>query len=191
MGKWGKIGVLAAMATLALLTAAGLMWIGRSTPHVAEDYEDCAEQAQSSAGSSTEYSKLITHCGERFAGRRKPGGGYTYFDFMQNRSFDIAGPNPTEDERKQIDRSYMEFLGTQHEDALLSDLAKAHADQEQPSLDRGNPGPPLVLTPKIPLPVKRPPIERARACEDGSLSCSWAKLSATVRNAFASTKTNR
>ena len=48
-----------------------------------------------------------------------------------------------------------------------------------------------VGTPKIPLPVKRPAIERAAACEDGSLSCSWAKLTAAVKNAFASTKANR
>jgi hypothetical protein len=107
---------------------------------------------------------------------------------MQNRSFDIAGPNPTEDERKQIDRSYMEFLGLQRREILSSDLAKAQADQEQATLERGrqDAGAPLVLMPKIPLPVKRPPIERSKACEDGSLSCSWEKLSTAIRNAFAS-----
>jgi hypothetical protein len=179
-----------AVASLALLVGASAAWIGYriSGPHIAKDYEDCAEEAQANVVSSAEYSKLITRCGERFAGRRKAGGGYTYFDFMQNRSFDIAGPNPTEDERRQIDRSYMEFLGSQRREILSSDSAKARANQEQATLERGrqDAGAPLVLTPKIPLPVKRPPIERLKACEDGSLSCGWEKLSTAIRNAFAS-----
>jgi hypothetical protein len=33
---------------------------------------------------------------------------------------------------------------------------------------------------------KRPPVERPQSCEDGSLSCTWTKLSVAVRNAFAS-----
>ena len=176
-----------AMASLGLLVGA-TAWIryGNSGPHVAKDYEDCAEEAQANAASRAD-SNLIIHCGERFAGRRKVGGGYTYFDFMQNRSFDIAGPNPTEDERKQIDRFYMEFLGSKRREMLLSDLAKAQANQEQTTsgLGRQDIGAPLVLTPKIPLPAKRPPIQRAKDCEDGSLACSWAKLSAVVKNAFA------
>jgi hypothetical protein len=183
------------MAGLALFVGA-TVWIsyGSCSPHIAKDYEDCAEQAQANAASRADYSRLITRCGERFAGRRKLGGGYTYFDFMQNRSFDIAGPNPTEDERKQIDRFYMEFLGSERREMLLSDLAKAQADQEQTTseLGRQDIGAPLALTPKIPLPAKRPPIKLPKACEDGSLSCSWAKLSAAVSNAFAfSAGTNR
>jgi hypothetical protein len=173
-----------AVAVLILL-AAGALW--RSwQPNDTKDYEDCAEEAQSKASSKVEYSKLISRCSERFAGRRKAGGGYTYFDFMQNRSFDIAGPNPTEGERRQIDRAYMEFLGTQRKEMLSSVLARALADQEQASLAHRDIGPPLVLAPKIPLPSKRPPAERSKSCEDGSLSCTWAKLSAVVRNAFAS-----
>lgn len=181
--RWATL----AMACLALLAAA-FVWIGGSAPHVAQDYEDCTEEAQAKATSSAEYSRLITHCGERFAGRRKAAGGYAYFDFMQNRSFDIAGPNPNEAERKKIDHSYMEFLGAQRREMLLSDLAKAQANQEQAGLDRvqQGAGPPLALTPKIPLPLKRPAVERAKVCGDGSLSCSWAKLSAAVRSAFAS-----
>ena len=180
---WG----LAIAAVLALLIVATVLLGYRSSePLAAKDYEECAEEAQANTSSNIEYSKLITHCGERFAGRRKAGGGYTYFDFMQNRTFDIAGPNPTEDERKQIDRSYMEFLGAQRREMLLSDLAKAN--QEQAALDpaRQNAGTPLAITPKIPLPAKRPVVERSKICEDGSLSCGWAKLSTAVRNAFAS-----
>jgi hypothetical protein len=190
----GSAGWGLAIAGLALLaTAAAWVMYGTFGPRAAKDYEDCAGEAQATAASSADYSKLITHCGERFAGRRKVGGGYTYFDFMQNRSFDIAGPNPTEDERQRIDRAYIKFLGAQRREMLLSDLANVQANQEQADLNRlhQNAGAPLALTPKIPLPVKRPPIERARACEDGSLSCSWAKLSAAVRSAFASAGANR
>src|SRR5262249_53755819 len=97
------------------------------------------------------------------------------------------------DERKQIDLSYMEFLRAQRQEILSSDLAKTKADREQADLDAAqqNVGPPLVLSPKVPLPVKRPVVERPKLCDAGSLSCGWAKLSAAVRSAFASSNTNR
>ena len=178
-----------AIASLALLAGVSA-WIayGSSGPRVTQDYEECADEAKINASSGPEYSKLIIHCGERFAGRRKAGGGYAYFDFMQNKTFDIAGPNPTESEREQIDRSYMEFLATTRRETILSELMKAQAELEEAGIDRSrqNAGAPLALTPKIPLPAKRPVVERSRTCEDGSLSCGWAKLSTAVRNAFAS-----
>jgi hypothetical protein len=182
--EWGT-----AAAVFALL-AVPAMWFGYggSEPHVAKDYEECAENARTNVSSNIEYTNLITRCNERFEGRRKAGGRYSYFDFMQDRTFDIAGPNPTEEERKRIDNSYMEFLGTQRREMFLSDLAKAQANTEQTALERGrkNAGAPLDLTPRIPLPAKRPLIERAKSCGEGSLSCSWAKLTAAVKDAFAS-----
>jgi hypothetical protein len=182
--EWGI-----AAAVFALL-AVPPVWIGYggSEPHVAKDYEECAENAQTNASSNIEHNKLITRCSERFAGRRKASGGYAYFDFMQDKTFDIAGPNPTDDESKQIDRSYMEYLGVQRREMFLSDLAKAQANTDQTALERGrkDAGAPLDLTPRIPLPTKRPVFERAKFCGDGSLSCSWAKLTAAVKNAFAS-----
>jgi hypothetical protein len=183
-----------AIVSLALLAGASA-WIGfgSSVPSVARDYEECADEAKTTASSNSEYSKLMTHCGERFAGRRKSGGGYTYFDFMQNRTFDIAGPNPTDSERKLIDHTYMEFLGATRRETILSELMKAQANAEQTGLDRSrqNGGAPLALTPKIPFPAKRPAVESGKSCEDGSLSCSWSKLSSAVRNAFASAPSTR
>jgi hypothetical protein len=177
MFQLGKVAVwgLALVAAVAGISLSMVLFDYRNT---VKDYEECAEEAKANASSSIEYNKLIAHCGEIFAGRRKPGGGYTYFDFMQNRIFNIAGPNPTEIERKEIDRAYMEFLGRKARELFLSDLAKAQANQEQLAIDRArqNAGPPLALTPKIPLPVKRPPVERSGSCEDGSLSCRWKKL---------------
>lgn len=188
--RWGV-----AIAVLALFAAAAA-WFGHgsSGSRVAKDYEDCASEAKANSTSNVEYTRSVTLCSERFAGRRKPGGGYSYFDFMQNRSFDIAGPNPTEGERKKIDRSYMDFLGAQRREMLLSDLAKAQASAEQAALGRSRQDAeaPLALAPKIPLPVRRPPVERSKSsCDDGSLSCSWAKLSAVVKNAFASSGATR
>jgi hypothetical protein len=183
-----------AIASLALLAGVcAWMGYGSAVPIVAMDYEACADGARINASSNIEYSKLVTHCRERFAGRRKSGGGYAYFDFMQNKTFDIAGPNPTESERNQIDRSYMEFLGTTRRETILSELMKAQADVEQAGFDRSqhNAGSPLSLTPKIPVPTKRPVVDRSKPCEDGSLSCGWAKLSATVRSAFASSNEAR
>jgi hypothetical protein len=190
MYRLGKsAGWALAIASVALLTGTAA-WVGYGTsgPHVAKDYEECADDAKIAAPSEAEYSKLIMHCGERFAGRRKAGGGYAYFDFMQNKTFDIAGPNPSTDERKQIDGAYLEFLGAQRREMLSLDLAKQRADREQAALEAvpQDFGPPLVLTPKVPLPVKRPVVERSKSCEEGSLSCGWAKLSAAVRKAFAS-----
>ncbi len=180
-----------ALAVVAVL-AGTFYWIGFPSSHtVPRDYEECANEAKANI-STAEYSRQIEDCSARFAGRRKLGGGYTYFDFMQNRSFDIAGPNPTADERKQIDLSYMEFLRAQRQEILSSDFAKAKADREQAALEaEKNIGPPLALTPKVPLPVRRPAVERSKICDDGSLSCGWAKLSAAVRSAFASSNTTR
>jgi hypothetical protein len=190
MHRLGESAVWAlAMASLALLAGAcAWMGYGSAVPIVAMDYEACADEARTNVSSNVEYSKLVTHCGERFAGRRKSGGGYTYFDFMQNKTFDIAGPNPTESERKQIDHAYMEFLGTARRETILSEPMKAQANLEQAGIDRSrqNAGPPLSLTRRIPVPAKRSIVDRSKPCEDGSLSCGWAKLSATVRSAFAS-----
>ncbi len=185
-----RTGLILTMAALLALLAAAVLLVNYrlSGRQVANDFEECQEKAETSS-SEAERSANINQCGQRFAGRRKAGGGYAYYDFMQNRTFDIAGPNPNEEERKQIDRSYVEFLGTQRQEMLSSELAKRQSDQEQATLEQSRQAavdPPPAVTEKIPLPVKRPPVERSRACEDGSLSCGWAKLSAAVKNAFAS-----
>jgi hypothetical protein len=190
-----------AAVVLALLAFAG-WWLGvrGPSPGLARDFEECVEQVEAKPLSSDERGALMTRCYARFAGRRKPGGGYTYYDFMQDRSFDIAGPNPTAEERKQIDREYMAFLDAQRRAAVSAELAKRRSEQLQADLERASQpvGPPAAVMPRtsppamesrnlIPLPEKRP-VDRPKStpCEDGSLSCSWARLSAAVKNAFAS-----
>jgi hypothetical protein len=175
-----------AWALLALV----VLWLGfrESELQLASDFEECVEQVQAKRPSNEERVALMTDCNVRFAGRRKAGGGYSYFDFMQGRTFDIAGPNPTAEEHKQIDRAYMAFLDAQRREAILAELAKRQNERLRADVENmGQPvGPPIELTPKNPA-TKRP-IDRSKStrCEDGPLTCSWVKFSAAVKNAFAS-----
>jgi hypothetical protein len=178
-----------ALALLALV----VLWLGirGSLPRSAQDFEECVEQVQAKAPSNDGRGALTTECSARFAGRRKAGGGYTYYDFMQDRNFDIAGPNPTAEERKEIDRAYMGFLDAQRREAVSAELAKRQNEQLRADLESARQpiGRPMVLTPtnSTPTATKRP-VDRSKStrCEEGSLSCSWAKFSAVVKNAFAS-----
>ena len=186
---------LIAFATLIAITLAAAAFFPRgSSLEAARNYEECVEAImanQSSPASGDEHSAAMTGCNARFAGRRKPGGRYSYYDFMQGRSFDIAGPNPTAEERKQIDREYIQFLDAQRREAASAELAKKQDEQLRADLDsaRQPAGPPLVLMPKNPFaPVVKRPADRPKSarCEDNSLACGWLKLSAVVRDAFAS-----
>ena len=176
-----------------VLLALAVLWLGfrESGSQSARDFEECVERVQAKRPSNDERVALLTDCNVGFAGRRKAGGGYTYFDFMQDRNFDIAGPNPTAEERKEIDRAYMGFLDVQRREAVSAELAKRQNEQLRADMEsaRQPVGPPMVLRPTSspPTAVKRPTDRSKLArCEDGSLSCTWSKFSAVVRNAFAS-----
>jgi hypothetical protein len=179
-----------ALVSLALVVAVWLSFRG-SALESARDFEECVEALQAGL-SSDERSSSMTGCNARFAGRRKPGGGYSYYDFMQGRSFDIAGANPTAEERDYIDREYIEFLDAQRRETISEELAKRQNEQLQADLEGAHQavGPPLVLTPKNPPlpPAGKRPADRPKStrCEDNSLACGWSKLSAVVKDAFAS-----
>ena len=93
------------------------------------DFEACADLAEK-APTKEEKKAALTRCNAKFAGRRKPGGGYTYYDFMQNRSFDIAGPNPTPAEQKYIDEQYTLFLDRERRNAIVQELAAKQQQME-------------------------------------------------------------
>ncbi len=78
-----------------------------------KDYEECAERAARDAKSKDALGILISVCRSNFGGRRKTGGGYTYYDQCQDQTFDINGPNPTKDEMN-----------------YMSDQCRAHLDQK-------------------------------------------------------------
>src|SRR5207244_7224214 len=116
----------------------------------------------------------------KFAGRRKPGGGYTYYDFMQNRHFDIAGPNPTPEELKQIDVQYTLFLDHQRQSIMAAVATEKQMRDAQIELAKQTQ--PAVPGSTVPIPVPRPQLRAETAdCHDDSLSCGWSSFAAKLQ----------
>src|SRR5271167_55613 len=154
--------LIAALAGCAVLSArAQAQWWS----HAPVDFEECADAAEKAA-TKEEKASALAQCNAKFAGRRKPGGGYSYFDFMQNRSFDITGPNPTPEEQKHIDQQYTVYLDAQRR----SRIAEANASQQQlqQKLEAAQQQPLQPATFKkeaarVPLPVQAPNKPRVAA----------------------------
>jgi hypothetical protein len=146
------------------------------------DFEECADLAEKAAAKEARRAAL-TECNAKFAGRRKPGGGYSYFDFMQNRSFDIAGPNPTPQEQKHFDEQYTEFLDRERQSTIAAAFTAKQQQVQQTSL----------RVEKVPLPAAAPNKPAAAAsdlrsraktanCAPGSFSCDWPRLSESIKD---------
>lgn len=176
------VAVFVAAVALAPMRAHAQWW--RSAP---KDFEDCADLAEK-AKTKQDKTAQLADCNAKFAGRRKPGGGYTYYDFMQDRSFDIAGPNPTPDEQKKIDQEYTGYLEKERRSSIVAAFnAKQLERQEkqQPQIQQAS----LQREPvKVPVPVARPtkprgatPLPKVRPqagnCVKGTFSCEWPRLS--------------
>ncbi|WP_456843673.1 hypothetical protein [Bradyrhizobium sp. USDA 4510] len=108
------VAAFAVACVLAPMSAHAQWWRGGP-----KDFEDCADLAEK-AKTREDKTAQLADCNAKFAGRRKPGGGYTYYDFMQDRSFDIAGPNPTPDEQKKIDQEYTGYLEQQRRSRIVA-----------------------------------------------------------------------
>ena len=144
---------------------------------------------------------LTAQCAKQFVGRRKTGGGYTYYDFLQNRHFDIAGPNPTPKEQKYFDEQYTSYLDAERREAVAAALAEKQNRMAQPELQDNRfagsispPGLPVVIAPtNVPIPRARSSVARSDGvCEDAPLSCNWTKFSDGIRKFFESNaKANR
>jgi len=161
------------------------------------DFESCAEAAEKSK-TREEKTAALAECNAKFAGRRKAGGGYTYYDFMQDRTFDIAGPNPTPEEQKKIDEQYTVYLERERRNHIAAALAAKQKQQEQPQApqgqdvqqvslrsEQGTPqGSPLGETEKVPVPVASPVKQAARIkaaqCAKNQFSCEWPRLSESI-----------
>src|SRR5450631_795496 len=106
------------------------MWFGdRWWPqHSPQDFEQCSAQVERTSSSKDEQMVLIAQCGKQFVGRRKTGGGYTYYDFLQNRHFDIAGPNPTPKELRYFDEQYTSYLDAQRREAVAAGLQNSKTE---------------------------------------------------------------
>jgi hypothetical protein len=171
------IAAAAGCAALAPMRAQAQWW--RSGP---VDFEECADIAEKAATREARTAAL-SECNAKFAGRRKPGGGYSYFDFMQNRNFDIAGPNPTPEEQKQIDEQYTAFLDREHQSRIAAAFTAKQQLLQQASL----------RSEKVPLPVEAPNKQpavvndfrsRAKAgnCARHTFSCDWPRLSEGIKD---------
>jgi hypothetical protein len=136
------------------------------------DFEACADAAER-ASAKEERTSALAECNAKFAGRRKPGGGYTYYDFMQGRTFDIAGPNPTPQEQKYIDEQYTFYLERQRR----KNIAAAFAAKQQ-QVQEVQPVSLRSESERVPLPIKRP---KAANCVKNSFSCEWPKLSESLK----------
>jgi hypothetical protein len=189
MSALGKSPVIAARTTALLIAAvaccvvlapsrAHAQWWSRAPA----DFEECADKAEKAATKEDKTAQL-SQCNAKFAGRRKPGGGYTYFDFMQNRSFDIAGPNPTPEEQKQIDEQYTAFLDRERQSRIAAAFAAKQQLLQQASLTNE----------KVPLPVEAPNKSAAAAsdlrsraktgaCARHTFSCDWPRLSEGLKD---------
>ena len=141
------------------------------------DFEECADAAERSA-TKEEKTAALAECNAKFAGRRKPGGGYAYYDFMQDRTFDIAGPNPTPEEQKNIDQQYTVYLENQRRNNIAAALTAKQQQELQPP-----PAPPQEMqqaslksdTPKVPLPVQRPTSKQQAAANERLRAANCAK----------------
>jgi hypothetical protein len=178
------IAAIAACVVLQPLRAKAQWW-----SRAPADFEECADVAEKAATKEARRAAL-SECNAKFAGRRKPGGGYSYFDFMQNRSFDIAGPNPTREEQKHIDEQYTVFLDRERRSTIAAAFT---AKQQQPVQQTS------LVNEKVPVPVSVPlpaaaPKKRAAAARDltsraktencvpGSFSCDWPRLSESIKD---------
>jgi hypothetical protein len=148
------------------------------------DFEECADVAEKAATRDARRAAL-SECNAKFAGRRKPGGGYSYFDFMQNRSFDIAGPNPTPEEQKHIDQQYTAFLDRERQSTIAAAFS---AKQQQQPVQQTS-----LRIEKVPVPAAAPNKPAAAAsdlrsraktanCAPGSFSCDWPRLSESLKD---------
>lgn len=195
--RYVRVTIKPRVAVIACCALSGAAWLGvqwwpRQPP---EDFEQCAEEADRTASSPDERVSLIARCNQQFIGRRKPGGGYTYYDFLQNRHFDIAGPNPTPSELKYFDEEYALYLDTQRRDAVAAAIAEKQNQSAQLELGdyrlRGaidSPDARMAFAPTN-VPIPRPVNAAARAkrlCEDAFLSCSWARFATGIRNFLGS-----
>jgi hypothetical protein len=181
------IAALAAIAAL-LPVRAPAQWWSRAPA----DFEECADAAEKATTKEAKASAL-TACNAKFAGRRKLGGGYTYYDFMQNRSFDIAGPNPTPAEQKHIDEQYTAFLDRERRNSIVAALAAKQQQQllQQASLQNEK----LRENERVPARARveahsKPaaavndvrPHPKNSACARDTFSCDWPRLSESLKD---------
>ena len=178
MASRNQIVMMAAMIGCAVFSSsqARAQWWSRGPA----DFEECADIAEKAVGKEARTAAL-SECNAKFAGRRKPGGGYTYFDFMQNRSFDIAGPNPTPEEQKQIDEQYTAYLENRRRSSIAAAFAAKQQQLQQTSLKNENEKAPSAIG-KPQAATSDPKHGKPATCPQHSFSCEWPRLSESIKD---------
>lgn len=181
-------------AALLLVAAAGFFLL--TLPHARAqwwkrapvDFEECADAAEKAA-TKAEKTSALGDCNAKFAGRRKPGGGYSYYDFLQDRTFDIAGPNPTPEEQKKIDEAYTAYLANQRRSNEAAEAAmRLQREQQEQQAQRLQQVALQAEIERVPVPVERPKVQqnvgqrRGAPCTKGSFSCEWPRLSESLND---------
>ncbi|QQO18489.1 hypothetical protein JJB98_00410 [Bradyrhizobium diazoefficiens] len=152
------------------------------------DFEECADAAEKAA-TKAEKTSALGDCNAKFAGRRKPGGGYSYYDFLQDRTFDIAGPNPTPEEQKKIDEAYTAYLANQRRSNEAAEAAmRLQRERQEQQARRLQQVALRAEIERVPVPVERPKVQqnvgqrRGAPCTKGSFSCEWPRLSESLND---------
>ncbi len=183
-----RMRILIVVSLICTASAAQAQWWPLFAP---QDYEDCVARAEKTDTSKETRAAMVTECDGKFSGRRKPGGGYSYYDFMQDRHFDIAGPNPTPEELKMIDQEYTGYLERQRHAAIAAALLQKQHQQAEgatasPLAHPATTGAIIAAKPPI-MPrhvaAARPARPKGPPCQS-RLSCTWTDLSASVRGLF-------
>jgi len=151
------------------------------------DFEECADAAEKAA-TKAEKTSALADCNAKFAGRRKAGGGYTYYDFLQDRTFDIAGPNPTPEEQKKIDEAYTGYLANQRRsNEAAQATARQQREQQEKQAQQFQQVALRTDVERVPVPVERPKVQQTAGqrpkgapCTKGSFSCEWPRLSESL-----------
>jgi hypothetical protein len=178
-----------------LVAAAGFFLLTPSHVHAQwwkrapVDFEECADAAEKAA-TKAEKTAALAECNAKFAGRRKPGGGYSYYDFLQDRTFDIAGPNPTPEEQKKIDESYTAYLANQRRSTVAAEAAaRQQREQQEQQAQQIQQVALRTEVERVPVPVERPKVQQGAGprpkgapCTKGSFSCEWPRLSESLND---------
>jgi len=114
---------------------------------------------------------------------------------MQNRHFDIAGPNPTPEEQKKIDEEYIAYLEQERRSTIAAAFTARQREVQQVSLKseiekipvpRGNPirQQQAAATEPKSGDVRSGDLRsrtRATNCAKDSFSCEWPRLSESIK----------
>ena len=183
-------------AALLLVAAAGFFLLAHAHAQAQwwkrapVDFEECADVAEKAA-TKAEKTSALADCNAKFAGRRKPGGGYSYYDFLQDRTFDIAGPNPTLEEQKKIDEAYTAYLAKQRRsNEAAQATARQQREQQEQQVQQLQQ---IALRTeaervRVPVPIERPKVQqtvgqrKGAPCTKGAFSCEWPRLSESLND---------